>query len=127
MAHDYHRLFEGIREAGLNPLGSVYTSIDRVFRLPAEEQRELKTGLIAENFRFHYENNGYYRGLCERQAVKPSDIRSFDDLVRIPLVRASEFKGTDTQKLLSLGLDRIELEMRSTGTSGIPSVTRRDS
>ena len=127
MVYDYNRLFRGLREAGLNPLGSVYTSIHGVFLLPTEDQRALRGDLIAENFRFHYENNTYYRGLCERQAVTPSDIRGLDDLVKIPLVKASEFKGTDTQKLLTLGLDKIELEMRSTGTSGIPSVTRRDS
>jgi long-chain-fatty-acid---luciferin-component ligase len=127
MAYDYHKLFEEIRKAGLNPLGSVYTSLDRVFRLPLEEQRELKASLIAENFRFHYENNAYYRGLCEQQGVTPSDIRHYEDLVKIPLIRVGEFKRTDTQKLLTLGLDKIEVEMRSTGTSGIPSVTRRDS
>ena len=127
MAHDYDRLFEEIRKAGLNPLGSVYTSLDRVFRLPTEEQRELKASLIAENFRFHYENNAFYRGLCEQQGVTPADIRHYDDLVKIPLIPVGQFKRTDTQKLLSLGLDKIEVEMRSTGTSGIPSVTRRDS
>ena len=127
MAYDYDRLFEEIRKAGLNPLGSVYTSLDKVFGLPVEEQGELKASLIAENFRFHYENNAYYRGLCEQQGVTPADIRHYDDLVKIPLIPGSEFKRTDTQKLLSLGLDKIEVEMRSTGTSGIPSVTRRDS
>jgi long-chain-fatty-acid---luciferin-component ligase len=127
MAYDYHRLFEEICKAGLNPLGSVYTSANRVFRLPIEEQRALKASLIAENFRFHYENNAYYRRLCEQQGVTPLDIRHFDDLVKIPLIPVSQFKRTDTQKLLTLGLDQIEVEMRSTGTSGIPSVTRRDS
>ena len=127
MAYDYDRLFEEIRKAGLNPLGSVYTSLDRVFRLPIEEQKALKASLIAENFRFHYENNAYYRGLCEQQGVTPSDIRHCDDLIKIPLIPVSQFKRTDTQKLLTLGLDKVEVEMRSTGTSGIPSVTRRDS
>ena len=127
MAYDYDRLFEEMRKAGLNPLGSVYTSLNRVFRFPIEEQRALKASLIVENFRFHYENNAYYRSLCELQGVKPSDIRSFDDLVKIPLIPVSQFKRTDTQKLLTLGLDKIEVEMRSTGTGGIPSVTRRDS
>ena len=126
MAYNYHKLFEEIRKSGLNPLGSVYTSLNRVFRLPIEEQRALKASLIAENFRFHYENNAYYRGLCEQKGVTPSDIRNYDDLIKIPLIPVSEFKSTDTQKLLTLGLAKIEVEMRSTGTSGIPSVTRRD-
>jgi long-chain-fatty-acid---luciferin-component ligase len=127
MVNAYHKLFEEIRKAGLNPLGCVYTSLDKVLRLPTEEQRELKACLIAENFRFHYENNSYYRGLCEQQGVTPSDVCYYDDLIKIPLIPVSQFKRTDTQKLLSLGLDQIEVEMRSTGTSGIPSVTRRDS
>ena len=127
MAYNYDRLFEEMRKAGLNPLGSVYTSLDRVLRFPVEEQKALKASLIAENFRFHYENNAYYRGLCNEQGVTPADIRGYDDLLKIPLIPVSQFKRTDTQKLLTLGLDKIEVEMRSTGTSGIPSVTRRDS
>lgn len=127
MKYDYQRLLAEIRNAGLNPLGCVYTSLDRVFRFAIEEQQALRASLIAENFRFHYENNAYYRGLCEEQGVTPSDIRSFDDLIKIPLIPVRQFKATDTQKLMTLGLDQIEVEMRSTGTSGIPSVTRRDS
>jgi len=127
MKYDYERLLTEIRNAGLNPLGCVYTSLNKVYRFAVEEQQTLKTNLISENFRFHYQNNAYYRGLCEEQGVTPSDIRHFDDLIRIPLIRVSQFKQTDTQKLLTLGLDQIEVEMRSTGTSGIPSVTRRDS
>jgi long-chain-fatty-acid---luciferin-component ligase len=126
MKCNYDGLVTEIRNAGLNPLGCVYTSLDRVYRFSVEEQQALKTNLIAENFRHHYENNAYYRGLCEEQGVSPSAIRRIDDLVSIPLIPVSQFKQTDTQKLLTLGLDRIEVEMRSTGTSGIPSVTRRD-
>ncbi len=126
MKYDYQKLLTEIRDAGLNPLGCVYSSLDRVCGLAIEEQQALRTNLIAENFRFHYEKNAYYRGLCEEQGVTPSDIRSFDDLINIPLIPVRQFKATDTQKLLTLGLDQIEVEMRSTGTSGIPSVTRRD-
>jgi long-chain-fatty-acid---luciferin-component ligase len=127
MKNDYQNLFKEIRNAGLNPLGCVYSSLSSVFRFPIEEQRELRAWLVAENFRFHYENNAYYRGLCEEQGVTPSDIRCFDDLIKIPLIQVSQYKETDSHKLLSLGLDQIEVEMRSSGTSGIPSVSRRDS
>ncbi|HUV51568.1 MAG TPA: hypothetical protein VMW64_00660 [Dehalococcoidia bacterium] len=74
MAYNYHKLFEEIRKSGLNPLGSVYTSLNRVFRLPIEEQRALKASLIAENFRFHYEDNAYYRGLCEQRLFELIEI-----------------------------------------------------
>ena len=86
MKYDYDRLLTEIRNAGLNPLGSVYTSLDRVFKLAIEDQHAVKASLIAENFRFHYENNAYYRGLCEEQGVTPSDVRHYDDLTKIPLI-----------------------------------------
>jgi long-chain-fatty-acid---luciferin-component ligase len=127
MKHSYQRLLTEIRDAGLNPLGCVYAALDKVYRFAPEDQQALKVDLIAENFRFHYENNAYYRGLCEEQGVAPPAIRRIDDLEHIPLIPVSQFKRTDTQRLLTLGLDQIEVEMRSTGTSGIPSVTRRDS
>ncbi len=127
MKHDYVKLLAEIRNAGLNPLGSVYTSLDSVYRFTIEEQQALRASLIAENFRFHHENNAYYRGLCQEQGVTPSDIRGVGDLVNIPLIPVSQHKGTETHKLLTMGLDRIEVEMRSTGTSGIPSISRRDS
>jgi long-chain-fatty-acid---luciferin-component ligase len=127
MRNDYQRLFAEIHDAGLNPLGCVYTSINKVFKFPIEEQQALKTSLIAENVRFHYENNAYYRGLCKEYGVTPSDIHHFNDLINIPVLLVSQFKELDSHKLLTLGLDQIEFEMRSTGTSGIPSVARRDS
>jgi long-chain-fatty-acid---luciferin-component ligase len=127
MKPDYVKLLAEIRNAGLNPLGCVYSSLDRVYRFTIEEQQALRASLIVENFRFHHENNAYYRGLCQEQGVTPSDIRGVGDLVNIPLIPVSQHKGTDTHKLLTMGLDRIEIEMRSTGTSGIPSVSRRDS
>jgi long-chain-fatty-acid---luciferin-component ligase len=127
MNYDYQGLLTEVRSVGLNPLGCVYTSLNRVYRLGTEKQQALRASLIAENFRFHYDSNAYYRSLCEQEGVTPPDIQGIDDLVRVPLIPVSQFKRTDTQKLLTLGLDRIEVEMRSTGTSGIPSVTRRDS
>ncbi|MEE8372920.1 MAG: LuxE family acyl-protein synthetase [Dehalococcoidia bacterium] len=127
MEYDYDVLFAEIRKAGLNPLGCVYTSVNRVYGLAVRDQQALKASLVAENFRFHYENNTYYRGLCEEQGVTPSDVSGIGDLTKIPVIPVSQYKQTDSHKLLSMGLDQIEVEMRSTGTSGIPSVSRRDS
>ncbi|MFC6979667.1 hypothetical protein [Microbulbifer taiwanensis] len=41
------------------------------------------------------------------------------------LIPIELFKSNDSHKLLSISLRDVELEMRSTGTSGIPSVSRR--
>ena len=55
--------------------------------------------------------------------------RSYRQLPRptpIPLLPVGMFKQTGAHVLLTAGLADIETEIRSTGTSGVPSVARRD-
>lgn len=114
-----------IRRAGLNPLTAVVSSVHEMYRLPEETLNALKADLIADSFRFHYERNAYYREACVAKGVHPDDIKGFDDLVRIPLVPIAKFKSASSHELLSKPLNAIEHEMRSTGTSGVPSISRR--
>ncbi|GAA3326585.1 hypothetical protein GCM10020331_063080 [Ectobacillus funiculus] len=87
---------------------------------------EMKGYLLSENFRYHYEHNAYYRMLCDDNNITPADIQDFKDLHKIPLIPVTSFKRPDSHLLLSTSLTNIEFEMRSTGTSGIPSISRRD-
>lgn len=126
MKYSYDSLFKNMIDAGINPIGSVYSSINNIYRLDYQSQLELKSALIAENFRFHYEKNTFYRAACESQEITPEDIQGVDDLLKIPLIPIQRFKETNSHILMSTGLENIEFEMRSTGTSGVPSVSRRD-
>ncbi|NNV07441.1 LuxE family acyl-protein synthetase [Geobacillus sp. C56-T2] len=112
---------------GIDPVAATITALDEIFKWEKEKQEELKGYLIAENFKYHYENNEYYRNICKCNNVSPDDIQSFEDINKIPLIPVGQFKQTDSHLLLSKPLSEIEFEMRSTGTSGIPSLSRRDS
>jgi phenylacetate-coenzyme A ligase PaaK-like adenylate-forming protein len=114
-----------LREKGLDPLKSAVASVSELYRLAQPELDLIKTELIVDSFRFHYENNAYYRDACVTRGIHPDDIRGYPDLVRIPLIPIAKFKAADSHELLSKSLTSIEMEMRSTGTSGIPSVSRR--
>ncbi|MCZ8113010.1 MAG: LuxE family acyl-protein synthetase [Rubrivivax sp.] len=114
-----------VRELGLNPLAAVVSSVSELYQMPEEALNRLKTQLISDSFRFHYENNSYYRAACESKGIRPSDIQRFEDLIRIPLVPIAKFKSPSSHELLSKPLNTIEHEMRSTGTSGLPSISRR--
>jgi len=118
-------LYEQIKKNGFDPLRLFIADVDALYRLPAEEQKALKFCLIRDTVAHHYKNNPYYRALCEEQQFVPSDIKEYSDLIKIPLISVSVFKSGDNFKLLSKPLVEIEHEMRSTGTSGIPSVYRR--
>ena len=115
----------GLRELGINPLTAIVSSVSDLYRLPQETLDVIKTELIIDNFRFHYENNAWYRAACDEKGVSPTHIRGYDDLLRIPLIPIAKFKSASSHELLSKPLNDIEHEMRSTGTSGIPSISRR--
>ncbi|MGG2109600.1 LuxE family acyl-protein synthetase [Lysinibacillus pakistanensis] len=117
---------ENLRELGINPVTAVIGSTQQLFQWDEEKVNELKGYLISQNFKYHYENNSFYRMLCEDSGVTPADVQSLDDIQKIPLIPVTSFKRPDSHLLLSTSLENIEFEMRSTGTSGIPSISRRD-
>jgi long-chain-fatty-acid---luciferin-component ligase len=114
-----------LKQLGLDPLAAVVASVSELYRMPDEQLKSVKTALIADSFRHHYKNNAFYRNACDAKGVHPDQIQSFDDLIRIPLIPIAKFKSASSHELLSKPLNAIEHEMRSTGTSGVPSVSRR--
>lgn len=102
-------------------------NLDTMFASKVETQNEIKAGLIIENFAYHYTNNEFYRNACNEKGIGIDSIKTYDDLIKIPLIPVKRFKDVNSHELLTKGLHEIEYEMRSTGTSGIPSVSRRDS
>jgi long-chain-fatty-acid---luciferin-component ligase len=107
-------------------VGAVIGNLAAAFRLPPRKQRALKVELLREAFSFHYEANEPFARLCEQHHIVPDDLRGPDDLGRVPLIPVGAFKRPDAGSLLSVPLDAIDLEVQSTGTSGVPSVARRD-
>jgi long-chain-fatty-acid---luciferin-component ligase len=122
---DIKNTYNSVKEQGGDPVKWVISNLEMLFRLPLDKQQTLKTLLISDSFRYHYENNAFYRERCINKKVSPDDIHSFSDLVKIPVIPVNTFKSPDSHKLLTKPLNEIEHEMRSTGTSGIPSVARR--
>ncbi|WP_444902919.1 hypothetical protein ACJJIU_13610 [Microbulbifer sp. CnH-101-E] len=114
-----------LKENGLDPLKVALSSVAELYSMTEDNLLDFKTGLIHEAFAYHYENNAFFRSACDSKGVTPDMISTPTDLIKIPLVPIELFKSNDSHKLLSVSLRDVELEMRSTGTSGIPSVSRR--
>ncbi|WNO60623.1 hypothetical protein [Rheinheimera sp. MMS21-TC3] len=118
-------LHNALKKAGLDPVKVALSSVKQLYAMTESQLLEFKYSLIADAFQFHYSNNAFYRSACEDKHITPEVIKSADDLIKIPLIPINLYKANDSHKLLSKSLKSIELEMRSTGTSGIPSVSRR--
>jgi len=120
-----YNMFAEVENFGLSPLKLALSSVKELYAMPEEKLADLKLLLIKEAFGYHYENNKFYRNACIEKGISPDGIKTIEDLTKIPLVPIELYKSHDNHKLLSVGLNDIEHEMRSTGTSGIPSVSRR--
>ncbi len=91
----------------------------------SNEPWKVRDEILKLSFEFHYNNNAFYKNLCMDQDVTPELVREKGPEI-IPGIPIKLFKSTNSHKLLTVPLDEVEFELRSTGTSGIPSVSRRD-
>ena len=85
-----------------------------------------RDALIVQAFAYHYEHNAFYRDICNAAQITP-DVNRESGVLCIPTLPIKLFKDTRAARLLTRGIDTIEVELRSSGTGGIPSVSRRDS
>ncbi|MEM5861111.1 MAG: hypothetical protein QXL09_01320 [Candidatus Aenigmatarchaeota archaeon] len=82
---------------------------ERSYRMSPEEVKELKLVGIRKNFEHHYTNNLLYRMYCELlpkygigRNVTPDDIKTYEDLYKIPLIPSDFFK-----ELSRIGKERL--------------------
>jgi len=100
-------------------------AVPQLFAMEDEDLATLQFEMIKRSFTYHFENNAFYQDLCKCAGLTPEGLKTEADLDKIPLIPVSAYKGQDSHKLLTVNLPEVEHEMRSTGTSGVPSVARR--
>lgn len=122
----YESTLEACRAMGIDPVAAVLASARTLLREPQTKQEAIRFELLKESFRYHYETNRVYREIAQERGVTPERIQRFEDLLLIPCIPIKSFKDIHSHKLLTLPIQSLEHELRSTGTSGIPSISRRD-
>ena len=70
---------------------ALYSPTD-IYRVPADEARAMQLKAIKYAFTRHYTLNDFYHKYCEMRGVTPDDIRTSDDLAKIPLIPDLTFK-----------------------------------
>ncbi len=76
-----------------------------------------------------YEKVPFYRKKLDEAGVRPEDIRSIDDLVRLPFTTKTDFRDQYPFGLFAVPLDKVVRVHASSGTTGKPTVvgyTRKD-
>jgi phenylacetate-CoA ligase len=67
-----------------------------------------------------YEDVPYYKQLFDQNGLKPQDIRTVDDLVKIPITRKTSIKSTYPFGLLGVPLSKVERLQSTSGTTSVP-------
>ena len=83
-----------------------------------EEIKALQDQRLVEQVKHVYENVPYYRNLMEEKGVTPEDIKSTDDLHKLPFISKADLRDAYPTGLLAVPLSEC-VEIHSTsGTTG---------
>jgi len=86
--------------------------------MPRADMTRLQSGRLAGQVRHVWNNVPYYRNLMERSCVKPEDIRSVDDLSKLPFVTKDDLRETYPYGLLAVPIEDAVRIQSTSGTTG---------
>jgi phenylacetate-CoA ligase len=89
----------------------------RRLRWDKDKLREYQNKQLRKVVKYAYDNVLFYRQLFKTAGVKPSDIRTADDLNKLPIVRKSEIKKRHETDLVSREFNTRKLKLLRTGGS----------
>jgi phenylacetate-CoA ligase len=87
-----------------------------------DELRDLQFKRLQMTLRWATASVPLYQEMWEKAGLKPQDIRSLDDLTKIPFTTKEHFKQAYPYGLFAVPLDRVVRVHASTGTMGRPTV-----
>ena len=96
----------------------------RNLRLKPSELRRLQLERFRFLVRYAYENVPFYHTKFKLAGFKPSDVKGFDDLCKIPATSKFEIQACDLKDMVAGNVDLGSLRKRTTsGSTGVPLVT----
>lgn len=90
--------------------------------MPRGQLRRLQDERLQEMVSTAYEQVPFYRQQFDEAGVKPADIRSVEELPRLPLTRKTDLRDNYPFGLLAVPRERLARVHASSGTTGKPTV-----
>ena len=85
---------------------------------PREEILRIQNEKIVKQVKHVYENVPYYRALMDKKGVKPEDIKSVDDIKKLPFLSKDDLREGYPYGLLGTDLKNIVRIHSTSGTTG---------
>ncbi len=97
--------------------------------MPREQLRALQLAKLKEQVAYTYQNVAYYRHRMDQMGVTPENIRTLEDIRKLPFTDKNALRDTYPYGMFAVDLDDIIELHASSGTTGTPIVvgyTRAD-
>lgn len=95
-------------------------------RMPREKLQELQLRKFKRVLRWAYERSPFYRRLYQEAGLEPEDIRSFEDIRRVPKVEKGMLREVQQRPpfpygdILAVSLEEVTAFRQTSGTTGTP-------
>ena len=83
-----------------------------------EDMKKLQSEKLVKQVKHVYENVPYYRDLMDKKGVSPDDIKSIDDLYKLPFLSKADLRDAYPYGLLAKPLDECVRIHSTSGTTG---------
>ena len=83
-----------------------------------EEMRAIQNEKLVKQVKHVYDNVEYYRNLMDEKGVKPEDIKSIDDLNKLPFLTKADLRDAYPYGLLATDLKNCVRIQSTSGTTG---------
>ena len=90
--------------------------------MPTEKIKKLQLQKLKLQVKHCYQNSGFYRKKFDKIGLKPEDIRSLDDLQKIPFTVKSDLRDNYPFGMVAAKSDEIVEIHSSSGTTGNPII-----
>lgn len=102
---------------------------EEIETMPHEKIEELQTERLIKQVGRVYDNVELYRNRMDVAGVKPSDIKSLDDITKLPFTCKQDLRDTYPYGMFAVSLDEVVRLHASSGTTGkqiVVGYTRND-
>ena len=86
--------------------------------MPIEEMKKLQSEKLVKQVKHVYKNVPYYKNLMDEKGVKPDDIKSIDDIHKLPFLTKADLRDAYPYGLLAKPLDDCVRIQSTSGTTG---------
>ena len=92
---------------------------EKIETAPVEELRSMQNKLFRRQIKRVYENSPFYRRKFKKHGVHPSQIRSVDDITKLPFTTRTELEE-NFEGILSVPMTKVATIRQTSGTTGTP-------